>query len=114
MNTDKITQIKLKILNLIIEVIQIISESKLIKGGAAILLIIENNQKKESKGEDPKPPFLKIILRENLREYNKFPPKNIEEDLSPWAIISINLPITPIEEKYKILLITSPIWATEE
>jgi hypothetical protein len=104
----------LNILNLIIEVIQIISESKLIKGGVAILLIIDISQKKEIKGEDPKNPLLKIILRENLRIYNRFPPKNIEEDLNPCAIININLPIILIIEKYKILLITRPICATEE
>lgn len=94
--------------------IQIISAIKLIKGGAAILLNIENNQKKEIKGEEAKNPFLNKILRENLRRYNKFLPKNIIEELIPCAIISIILPETLIFDKYKILLITNPIWATEE
>jgi len=45
-----------------------ISEIRLIIGGAAILLIIVNSHKKEINGEDPKIPFLNKILRENLRK----------------------------------------------
>lgn len=52
-------------------------------GGAAILLIILNSQKKEINGKQDSPPFLNNRLRENLREYKIFPPKNIIEDLSP-------------------------------
>lgn len=94
--------------------IQIISEIKLIIGGAAILLIIVNSHKKEIKGEEPKIPFLSKILRENLRKYNKFPPKNIEEELSPWATINISPPVKLILVIYKSLLMTNPICATEE
>lgn len=58
----------LYILNLKILLIQMISEIRLIIGGAAILLIIVNSHKKEINGEDPKIPFLNKILRENLRK----------------------------------------------
>lgn len=58
----------LYILNLKILLIQMISEIRLIIGGAAILLIIVNSHKKEINGEEPKIPFLNKILRENLRK----------------------------------------------
>lgn len=49
-------------------IIHKISENRFIVGGAAMLIIILNNQKKETKGKHDNPPFLKTILRENLRE----------------------------------------------
>ena len=83
-------------------------------GGAAILLIILNNQKKEIKGIQDRRPFLRRILRENLRIYNTFPPKNITEDLTPCATINIIAPDSPIALKYNNPPITNPMWATEE
>ena len=91
-----------------------ISEIKLIIGGAAILIIILNNQKKEIIGKQDRPPFLKIILRENLREYKTFPPKNIIDDATPWEIINIMAPAILVDVKYNNAPITNPIWATEE
>ena len=78
------------------EEIHITSAIKLIIGGVAMLLIMVNNQKKEINGIEDKNPFLKTILRENLRKYRALPPKNIIEDLSPCAIINIKAPATPI------------------
>ena len=54
-------------LNLIIDLIQIISETKLTIGGAAILLIIVKNHKNDSKGIELNMPFDIIILRLPLR-----------------------------------------------
>ena len=79
-----------------------------------MLLIIVNSQKKDNNGIDDKNPFLKIILRENLRIYKALPPKNIIEDQSPCAIINIRAPATPIWVKYITPPIVMPIWATEE
>lgn len=49
------------------EEIQKISAIRLIIGGAAIFLKHLKSQKKEIKGKINNIPFLKIILRENLR-----------------------------------------------
>lgn len=80
-------------LNLIILMMHTTSAIKLTKGGAAILLIIVINHKKETKGDKPKMPFLSRILRENDRKYNKLLPKNIAEDLKPWATINKSVPV---------------------
>ena len=93
---------------------QRISAIKLIIGGAAILPIILKSQKNEIRGKHAKNPFLNSSLRENLREYKTFPPKNIIEDLIPWATIRAMAPHIPIELKYSSPPITRPIWATEE
>ena len=101
-------------LNLIILRIQTTSAIRLTNGGAAILLIMVTNHKKETKGDNPKIPFLNKILREKDRKYNKFPPKNIAEDLSPCATINNIAPIMLYVVKYSNLLITRPICATDE
>jgi len=59
-------------------------------------------------------PLLIIILRLCLRVYTTLPPKNIIEELTPCATISMVAPLTPKEEKYIIPPITNPVCATDE
>jgi len=66
-NTDRITQITFETDMANIELIHVISATKLINGGVAILLIIVINQKKDKSGRIVRNPFISTILRENFR-----------------------------------------------
>lgn len=66
-NTDRITQITFETDMANIELIHVISATKLINGGVAILLIIVINQKKDKSGRIVRNPFINTILRENFR-----------------------------------------------
>ena len=67
-NTDKTIQTAFEFDIANVEQIDMISATKLSKGGAVILLIIVISQEKDKSGRIVRNPFIKIILRENFRK----------------------------------------------
>lgn len=74
--------------------------------GPAKFKTIKRNHKEVIDGMAAKIPLFEISLRVCVRVYNKFPPPNIPEDVSPCANIIHILPIRPDVVGAKILVIT--------
>jgi hypothetical protein len=81
-----------KVSQAIILLINIISPSKLIEGGAAILQILSINHHRAIEGMVINNPLQIIILREDKRSNIMFVRQNIPEEHKPWAIIKIRAP----------------------
>jgi hypothetical protein len=79
-------------------VIKVISLSKLIDGGAAILAAVNRNHHIVIIGLIVISPLVRNILRVWVISYDKFAIINKAEELSPCATIIIKLPVIPHDE----------------
>lgn len=94
--------------------INMISLSRLIVGGAAILALISRNHIRVRFGAIINRPFVRIILRVWFISYVIFAKQNIPEDTIPWAIIISSAPIIPQFVSDITPVIRIPICPTEE
>lgn len=95
-------------------VIKVISLSKLIDGGAAMLAAVNKNHHIVIIGLIVMRPLVRNILRVWVISYDKFAIINRAEELSPWATIIIKLPVIPHDELDNIPVSIKPIWPTDE
>lgn len=78
-------------------------------GGVPILKALNRNQKKASQGPQVKAPLLKKNMRDPEKLYSNPTPKNMAEEVIPWARLMNRAPLAPVEEKLRSLLITRDI-----
>jgi len=97
-----------------IDEISIISLSRLIEGGAAILEAANRNHHIVIIGALVIRPLVKYILRVWVISYLKLAKMNRAEDLKPWAIIIIKAPYIPQEVLVSRPASINPMWPTEE
>lgn len=98
----------------ITDVISIISLSKLIDGGAAILHAVNMNHHIDIIGVMVIRPLVRNILRVLVISYDIFARINRAEEHSPWATMIIRAPDMPHELLDTIPASINPIWPTEE
>lgn len=91
-----------------------ISLSKLIEGGAAILQIDNINHQRAMEGIICRSPLQISILRVEVRSKTMFVKQNIPDEHSPCAIINVKHPEAPVFLPTIIPPITRLIWATDE
>lgn len=92
----------------------IISDRRLMVGGAAMFAADTRNHIKVIMGKVLIIPLFRAILRVEDVSYVMFARQNIAEEDSPWAIIIVRAALHPQEVFLIIPRISNPIWPTDE
>jgi len=98
----------------IIEVINMISLSRLIDGGAAIFAAVNKNHHIDIVGAIIISPLVRNILRVCVISYDILAIINRADELRPWAIIIIRALERPHTVFDNIPVSINPIWPTDE